>query len=113
MGVLILQIVKGMDEAVYQKLNHAIQMVESIGISQTERVGYTQLLQEALTRRDLMGYLQYILTSPHSMSVQFMALKLLEDWIFKWWNSFSGDEQVQPHAHVHASRHLSSPLPPI
>jgi hypothetical protein len=101
-----------MDEAVYTQLHYAIQMVESIGISQTERVGYTQLLQEALTRRDLMGYLKYILTSPHSTSVQFMALKLLEDWIFKWWNSFSGDEQVQPHAHMHASRplHLSSDL---
>ena len=82
-----------MDDLFYNTLLRAIECVESIGVSQEDRIGATRYLQEALARPDLMNYLHYILTSAHSVSVQFMSLKLLEDWLLSWWNKVGLDEQ--------------------
>jgi hypothetical protein len=86
-----------MDEGFYRNLLGLIGAIQSPHTPHADRVNYTQALDATKNRADLKAYLLHILTTPnqeaHPSTVQFVALKLLEDWTLQWWNQLDVSAQ--------------------
>ena len=76
-----------MNEEFLSQLTSALNTIESPLVTHEIRVQASQYIDQIIHERDLVRYLHYILTNTsneYSISLRFMAIKILELWIYKW-----------------------------
>ena len=86
-----------MDEATYNKLISALNVIQDPNVSNTTRAQCTEYLEEFKKEPSSYDYMLYILNTEHpdhTPLVQFMCLKLIEDWTTLRWNQCDAAEHI-------------------
>eukprot|EP01041_Mallomonas_annulata_P004813 gene4813-9600_t len=81
----------------------AVSSIENPRTPHEQRIAATQFVDQFKQRADCLEYMNFVIMGDapeHTIVVKFFCLKVLEDWIFLWWNKVDANEQGRMRAGI-------------